>query len=557
MAARYRIIRKIGAGGMGRVYLAYDNVLEREVALKELHIPEHLSEEDRMELQERFQLEAKAAARLSHPHIVTVHDIIITKDFYFIVMEYLPGKTLGEIIKERTFTHNELLSIAPMICDALGYAHSHGVIHRDVKPDNILALENGNVKVTDFGIAKLRMSRGVTQTGSITGTPNYLAPELILNQPYDHRVDIFSLGTTFYELLTGSPPFDAENDYSILYKLVSEKPRPLLEICPDLPPSLVAVVDKALEKDPRDRFSDMQEMKEALMRVRLEIGLDASGQKAMDEESFSKDLALRKELESVKNLGNGELVEYEPSGQFAFHKDPHWRELIAQIYNKESAEEETSEGTPFTATPSPGPLRLKTMPTYEEANLFYSSAQKGRPAPKLPSKSSATLPLGTHQPSYQVAAGEKTSPGGLARLSVELVGWSAANIVLSMLVILSVELPWIKPVSPTWNSQYGIKFPEGIALIVLMSSVILSNSLLLIGLGDRSRWANSMGLITIVSMLVLLSFLGIRIMAGLGVKEAVGRGAFERLGMVGWGLWLGLISNVGVYICSHQVQRRL
>ncbi len=542
---------------MGRVYLSYDNVLEREVALKELHIPEHMSEDDRMELQQRFQLEAKAAARLSHPHIVTVHDIIVTKDFYFIVMEYIPGKTLGEIIKERVLNHTELLSIAPMICDALGYAHSQGVIHRDVKPDNILVLENGNVKVTDFGIAKLRMSRGATQTGSITGTPNYLAPELILNQPYDHRVDIFSLGVTFYELLTGRPPFDAENDYSILYKLVSEKPRPLLEICPDLPLSLVAVIDKALEKEPGKRFSDMGEMKEALMRVRAEIGLDASVEKEKQAEGFDKDLALKRELDSAKSLSEVGPVEYEPSGQFAFHNDPQWRELIARIYNKETEEETISEEASFAAASSSGSIRLKTMPTYEEANLYYSSQTNGRPTPTRLPKTSSASPVGANQPSYQAAVADKSSPTGLERLSVELVSWSAANIVLALLVILSVELPWIKPFFPTLITQYGIKFPEGIALIILMSTIILSNALLLIGLGNRFRWAHLMGAIAIVSILLFLSFLGIRLMMGIGVKEAADKGALARLGLGGWGLWLGLISSVGVYLCGRKVQRCL
>ncbi len=250
MAARYRVIKQIGSGGMGRVYLARDNLLERDVALKELRVPDNLSGEEKLEMRERFQLEARAAARLTHPHIVTVHDIITSGDRYFIVMEYLTGKTLGDILGEKVLTQDEVLSIAPMICDALGYAHSCGVIHRDIKPDNIFALENGNIKVTDFGIAKLHMVKGVTQTGMITGTPNYIAPEVVRDRPYDHRVDIFALGVTFYELMAGFPPFDGDTDYAIIYKVASEDPPPLQDAVPDIHPQLLSIFLACCRRNP-------------------------------------------------------------------------------------------------------------------------------------------------------------------------------------------------------------------------------------------------------------------------------------------------------------------
>ncbi|MFW6113317.1 MAG: serine/threonine-protein kinase [Actinomycetota bacterium] len=140
MAARYRIIKEIGRGAMGRVYLAHDNLLERQVALKELVAPGYLSEDEREEIRERFRLEAKAAARLTHPYVMTVHDIVVSGDRQFIVMEYLEGKTLREVLAERVFSAEEVLSIAPMISDALDYAHSNGIVHRDVKPDNIFVI---------------------------------------------------------------------------------------------------------------------------------------------------------------------------------------------------------------------------------------------------------------------------------------------------------------------------------------------------------------------------------------------------------------------------------
>ncbi len=268
MAARYRIVREIGRGAMGRVYLAHDDLLDRDVALKELAVPEYLDEKEKEELRERFRLEARAAARLSHPHILTVHDIISAGERQFIVMEYLEGKTLRDVLAERSLSVEEVLSMAPMIGDALHYAHSHGIVHRDIKPDNIFVLENGNVKVADFGIAKMLKVSDRTHTDVIMGTPNYIAPEMVRGRPYDHRVDIFALGVTIYEMLSGRRPFDAENDFAVIYRVVTEEPLPLSELVEDAPPSLVRAVHKALRKDPSLRHRDMEEFKADLMEVR-------------------------------------------------------------------------------------------------------------------------------------------------------------------------------------------------------------------------------------------------------------------------------------------------
>lgn len=337
MAARYRILREIGRGAMGRVYLAHDTVLERDVALKELVAPQYLSDHEKEELRERFRLEARAAARLAHPHILTVHDIISTGDRQFIVMEYLEGKTLRDILGERALSPEEVLSIAPMISDALGYAHSHGIIHRDVKPDNIFVLENGNIKVADFGIAKMLKVSDRTHTDVIMGTPNYIAPELVRGLDYDHRVDVFSLGVTLYEILSGRRPFDSENDYAIIFKIASEDPEPLDRMREGLPPDLVRVVHRALEKEPDRRYPDMRELKQDLMKVRAGLGMSTAGETAGKEreDAFSKEEALKRALEAAKGIGGEAAAEPEDSAGPDFRRDREWKELIARIYHKE------------------------------------------------------------------------------------------------------------------------------------------------------------------------------------------------------------------------------
>ena len=331
MADRYHILREIGRGAMGRVYLAHDGLLERDVALKELAVPDYITDEEREEVWKRFRTEAKAAARLTHPHVVVVHDIVASGDRQFIVMEYLEGKTLREILGERTFSPAEATSIASMIGEALDYAHSQGIIHRDVKPDNIFVLESGNIKVADFGISKILKVSDHTHTDVIMGTPNYIAPEVIRGLPFDHRVDVFALGVTLYEILAGRRPFDADNEYAIIFKVTGEDPVPLQELRDDLPPSLVRAVHRALEKDPGRRYPNMKEFKEDLLKVRAELGM-ATG--VEEEQPFDKEQALQSELRVAMRLGQEAEEPVEARG-YDFRRDKEWKELIARIYQRE------------------------------------------------------------------------------------------------------------------------------------------------------------------------------------------------------------------------------
>lgn len=244
---RYEDIVRIGAGGMGTVYRAVDRVLRRPVALK--FMKEELKQEQ--EAVQRFIREAQAASHLRHPNIVAIYDIHV-EDPVFITMEHVDGRSLREVLKQGPLDIALVRTVAGQLCDALGYAHAQGVVHRDIKPDNILLTERGEVKIADFGLAHLDLGFShLTQAGSMLGTPWYMAPEQILGKPVDGRTDIYAIGVTLYELLTGRVPF-AEGD--IAYRHLHEPPLVPGLLNPSVSKELEAVVMKCLEKRPEDRY---------------------------------------------------------------------------------------------------------------------------------------------------------------------------------------------------------------------------------------------------------------------------------------------------------------
>jgi beta-lactam-binding protein with PASTA domain/predicted Ser/Thr protein kinase len=262
---RYRVLRRLGSGGMADVYLVEDQQLGRRVALKLLY--RHLAED--VQFVERFRREASSAAGLQHPNIVSIFDRGEWDGTYYIAMEYVEGHTLKDIVRERGPAPPEAaVDVVLQILRALRFAHQRGVVHRDIKPQNVLIDEDGRVKVTDFGIARAGAS-DMTETGSIMGTAQYLSPEQAQGRPVDARSDLYSIGIVLYELLTGRVPFDAESPVSVALKQVSEPPVPPREIDPTLPAALEGVVLRALEKDPARRFADADEFIEALHAARL------------------------------------------------------------------------------------------------------------------------------------------------------------------------------------------------------------------------------------------------------------------------------------------------
>lgn len=257
---RYRLERAMGSGGMGVVHAAYDTVLKRPVALKQLFA--HLVQDD--EQTERFRQEALALASLSHPHIVTVYDLLEDSGHFWIVMELLVGGSLaGKIAEAPKMEVDESVAAACRVAAALGFAHDNGIIHRDVKPPNILFTADGTPKLTDFGNAKLADSIVHTQEGVMLGSPAYMSPEQVTGHPLDHRTDIYSLGVSLYQMLTGRVPFEGDMR-AVLAQHVNQLPRPPRELDPSIPQALEAAVLTMLSKKPEKRFHDAASVISAL-----------------------------------------------------------------------------------------------------------------------------------------------------------------------------------------------------------------------------------------------------------------------------------------------------
>ena len=255
---RYRIIDELGRGAMGIVYKAEDPVLDRPLAIKTIFMP--VDEQDRKEYEGRFNQEARAAGRLSHPGIVTIYDVGREGEMLYMAMELLEGVDLAERARERQFTVAETLGVASQIADALAFAHDRGVIHRDIKPPNIMIIGKGRIKLMDFGIARMLQSDLKTQTGVMLGTPRYMSPEQVSGRPTDHRSDIFSLGTVLYEMLTGSKLYAGDDPSEVIYNVVDMRPVPPSYINRQVPAMLDLVVAKALEKDPDARYQDAYQL---------------------------------------------------------------------------------------------------------------------------------------------------------------------------------------------------------------------------------------------------------------------------------------------------------
>jgi predicted Ser/Thr protein kinase len=255
IADRYELEELVGTGGMSTVFRAHDRQLERRVAIKILH--EHYADDP--EYLERFRREARAVAKLSHPNIVTVIDRGDDGGRQYIVFEHVEGENLKElVVRSGRLPVRAALELALDVANGLAFAHDHGLVHRDVKPQNVLLSREGEVKVTDFGIARsLHMDHGVTQTGTVLGTGEYLAPEQASGKQVSPATDVYSLGVVLWELLAGDVPFVGENFVAVALRHVNEPPPPLRERRPDVSPRLEAAVDRALAKDPGRRFPSM------------------------------------------------------------------------------------------------------------------------------------------------------------------------------------------------------------------------------------------------------------------------------------------------------------
>lgn len=268
---RYEIIEEIGKGAMGLVYKAIDPKINRLLAIKTIRFSDEFDDDVIHEIKERFFREAEIAGQLSHPSIVTIYDVGEEGDLTYMVMEYLEGHDLEKFIRKRNLLpFRRILEVGASVADALEYAHGANVIHRDIKPANIMLLKTGGIKVTDFGIAKA-ISSSRTKTGVILGTPNYMSPEQIMGQKIDHRSDIFSLGVLFFQLLTGETPFHGDNLSGLLYQITQVKHPSVREYNPKVPRVCEQIIDRALAKNPKERFKNAGEMAKYLRLIALKI----------------------------------------------------------------------------------------------------------------------------------------------------------------------------------------------------------------------------------------------------------------------------------------------
>jgi serine/threonine-protein kinase len=280
----FHVLRRLGQGGMGQVYLAEQLSLKRKVALKILKA-ELAGNETSLK---RFQAEAEAVARITHPNIVQVYAIGAADGLHFMALEYVDGRDLRDYLARKGPPEVPLaLSILRQAAAALQRAGEHGLVHRDIKPENILLTRKGEVKVADFGLSRCLAGAeaplNLTQTGVTMGTPLYMSPEQVQGQPVDPRSDIYSLGVTGYHMLAGQPPFRGETAFQVAFQHVQARPRPLGEVRPDLPPELCAVVDRMMAKKPEDRFQNARDLLKELTRLRDSLSgtLTRSGTQAV------------------------------------------------------------------------------------------------------------------------------------------------------------------------------------------------------------------------------------------------------------------------------------
>jgi serine/threonine-protein kinase len=261
---RFEVVDKLGQGAMGIVYKAKDHLIDRNIALKTISI--NLADDNKYEYEGRFFQEAKAAGSLNHPNIVTIYDVGKCDDIAYIAMEFLEGRELRNVLYEDPLLPiNQVIDIVIQVAKGLACAHEHGVVHLDLKPSNVMCVGDGQVKITDFGIAIIASSLVRTNTGIVLGSPKYMSPEQVQEKLIDSRSDIFSLGVILYEMLTGNVPFQGNSASDIMYRIVNTIPRPPSEVNPLVPAMLDFIVTKAMAKTPDGRYPDAVELTRDLM----------------------------------------------------------------------------------------------------------------------------------------------------------------------------------------------------------------------------------------------------------------------------------------------------
>ncbi len=411
---RYAITGRIGKGGMGMVYRGWDEVLERDVAIKTLTLEKSLEDEHR----QRFQIEAKAAAKLQHPNIVTVFELGDDRGLPYIAMELLSGVDLEALLRSgEPLLLPEKLDVMAQVCRGLHYAHERRIVHRDMKPSNIRVLEDGTAKIMDFGIAKLGAS-SVTKSGMMVGTVHYMSPEQIRGKTLDGRSDVFSVGVILYQLLTGQRPFAGEAATEILYKIVHTPAPPVTADLGECGPALGALLDRALAKEVDQRHPSAASLADELHRIAAAVQRGASAEVSESVSASRRLLGEGQVEEGLRRLRevtdkHPDSVEAQRALRFATHA----------MRRRQDGPEETADDYPeLAATYRPAPTQQQDTPA--------------APTTLLPAPATVTGPA----PTVAVAPG---ASGQLLRF-----GWIAAAVVALVAGVLLARRPQPVPASP-------------------------------------------------------------------------------------------------------------
>jgi len=311
---RFEVIDVLGRGAMGVVYRAKDSALGRTVAIKTIALTGSAQERDLHEA--RFMQEARAAGSISHPAIITIYDVGREGDTAFIAMELLEGRDLRDMIGTVSLTPSQSVSIAASVAEGLSFAHDRGIVHRDIKPGNIMVLPDGRVKIMDFGIAHVHEPTVKTQTGVLLGSPQYMSPEQIAGQSIDHRADIFALGLVLYEMLTGVKPFQGEDIPELMFKVANLSATPPSHLAPDLPPVIDFIIARALKKKAEERYASAADMAKDLRDAMGEVAAAEAAGATRAEAPTMPNAPGAPAQDSAPGMVRDEPLELRPSPRF-------------------------------------------------------------------------------------------------------------------------------------------------------------------------------------------------------------------------------------------------